>query len=385
MAKRKNNEGCYGTKIIKGVELKFYRFPDGHYVYAKKSKDLELKKKAYEEKLDLGMVVKNNLFIFSDYCKVWLKQRNNYISKRVYDDYESIIDCRIAKYDIGNMQIKSLTVNAFNNFFVELAGKYSKASIDKTYIVIKQVLEYGIEEHEIPNLNIKKIVRPKETDVAVKRKEIPYITKEDMDLLTKEIEENPNKYGDGTKMLIFIMQTGLRLSEAIGLKWKYVDKGFENVRIEQSATKIIERDKNLEPIKKDGKNVYKSVQKGAKSEDGQRTIPLSSKAKEILKYFYADHSHEADDFVFISSTGKQFNPRVVERTLQTVLNNSKCSRKDYTPHCLRHGFGSVLIQNGVDIKIVSELLGHSDVAFTYNTYIGTSQADKKKALDSVFG
>lgn len=380
MAKRKNQEGCYGIKIIHETEYKFYRFPDGHYVYARKSKELEEKKKAYQEKIDNGNVSNNNLITFDDYCRIWLKTRNGYISDRVFDDYESIINNRISKYDIGSMQIKSLTVEAFNQFFKEMSKKYSKASIDKTWVVCKQVIQYGIEEKDIPAINISKIKRPKETEVAVKKKEIPFITKADMDLLIEELESG--RYADGSKMLIFIMHSGLRISEAIELKWQYVSKDFSTIRIEQSRSKVIVRDKNLEPIKKGSKNAYKSVTKGTKSVDGQRTIPVSEKGKEILKYF--KKISNGSDYVFISSTGNPFNSRAVERTLERALKHSKCSRKDYTPHCLRHGYGSVLIQNGVDIKIVSELLGHSDVAFTYNTYIGTTQEDKMKAIKSVF-
>ena len=48
---------------------------------------------------------------------------------------------------------------------------------------------------------------------------------------------------------------------------------------------------------------------------------------------------------------------------------------------LRHGYGSILISKGADIKLVSELLGHSDVTFTYNVYIGIFQEDKRKAVN----
>lgn len=69
------------------------------------------------------------------------------------------------------------------------------------------------------------------------------------------------------------------------------------------------------------------------------------------------------------------------------MNNSDCADcvcKEYTPHSLRHGYRSILISNGVDIKIVSELLGHSDVAFTYNVYIGILKKDKINAIKNVF-
>lgn len=70
----------------------------------------------------------------------------------------------------------------------------------------------------------------------------------------------------------------------------------------------------------------------------------------------------------------------MERTLERIVKNSKCYIKSYTPHSLRHGYGSILLSKGVDIKIVSELLGHSDVAFTYNVYIDIFEKDKHEAV-----
>lgn len=381
MAKRKNGEGTY--YIRKNGKYKYYafRFPDGKEIYGHTAQERDEKIKAYAEELKQGIATIDNKYIFADYCRLWLKEHRLYITDRVYDDYESIIDSRVEKFQIGKMQIKSLTVNAFNIYINELAGKYSKATIDKTIAVIKQVLKYGIEAGEIPALNVSKIKRPKETEVKTKRKEVPFMSAQDVKLFIEEIENNPAKYGDATKLLIFITQTGLRLSEATGLQWQYVDIQARTLKIEQTSTRIIERDKNHEAIKKDGKNVYKRVTKGAKSEEGQRVIPLNQKASEILMYFYNKYNHKNNDYVFISIQGKPYNNRTVQRTLESVLNNSKCSRKDYTPHSLRHGFASILIQQKVDIKTVSKLLGHSDVAFTYNTYVGVSQEDKQKAVN----
>lgn len=98
------------------------------------------------------------------------------------------------------------------------------------------------------------------------------------------------------------------------------------------------------------------------------------------------YEHSSDSFVFKTSKGPQFNKRNsnIEKTLKRILNNSDCVCKEYTPHSLRHRCGSILISNGVDIKIVSELLGHSDVAFTYNVYIGILKEDKINAIKNVF-
>ena len=55
--------------------------------------------------------------------------------------------------------------------------------------------------------------------------------------------------------------------------------------------------------------------------------------------------------------------------------------ENYTPHSLRHGYGSILLSKGVDIKVVSELLGHKDITTTYNIYIKVYNKDKDKAVD----
>ena len=67
-----------------------------------------------------------------------------------------------------------------------------------------------------------------------------------------------------------------------------------------------------------------------------------------------------------------------------MMNNSECSNKEYTPHSLRHGYGSILLSQGVDIKTVSVLLGHKDISTTYNIYIHVLENDKKKAVIDTF-
>ena len=102
----------------------------------------------------------------------------------------------------------------------------------------------------------------------------------------------------------------------------------------------------------------------------------------MLEYFQRlNPDHKPTDYICLTDAGKPYEKRQVERCLTRMLKNSGCSRKDYTPHSLRHGYGSILISKGADIKLVSELLGHSDVTFTYNVYIGIFQEDKRKAVN----
>lgn len=391
MGKRKNGEGSYGTKNIKGVLYKYYRDANGNYTYAKTPK--ALKEKLDKKKtLENNNILENNLYTFIEFCEFWLKQNYTSVSPGTYDDYESIINCRIKNYkayDLSNKQLKSINTDIINKYFASLAKKYSRGSILKTWSVIRQVLQLGLDDGYISDVKINKILLPKEEHVVVKKKVVPFITESDMELLYEEAnrkyKNGTNVYGNSAKLIIFIMYSGLRLGEAIALKWKHVESDMSSIKISQSVRTIIERNEdNLPVLDENGNKRHIILEKQPKTKDGERTIPLPDRAIEILKYFYENSVHNQDDYVFTTAKGSIYGKRNIERTLKSMLEKSNCECKSYTPHSLRHGYGSILISKGKDIKIVSELLGHSDVSFTYNVYIGILKEDKIKAVKDVF-
>lgn len=70
--------------------------------------------------------------------------------------------------------------------------------------------------------------------------------------------------------------------------------------------------------------------------------------------------------------------------MRRVLENSNCRIKNYTPHALRHGYGSILLSKGTDIKIVSKLLGHRSVSTTYDIYIDVYKEDVANMVKETF-
>ena len=393
MRKRKNGEGSYGEKTINGFKYRYYRapYPDMWEVYARTARELEEKKKKKEKEIRQKNTANDpQVKTFVDLCYDWLKTVLNKISPKTYDDYEHIIDKRIkGDESFAKTQASCLTVDMINAFLNRLALKYSKGSIDKTWVVIKQAILYGQDEGIIGDMNLRKIEKPRERDVAVKKKEVQYIDLNDMELLYKEANrENGNGtafYGRAAKVIIFIMYSGVRLSEALGLKWKYVSENMDTVMIQQSMSRVMDRDDLGNVIFENGQRKHKSVIKDPKTESGVRTIPLPERAKEVIKFFsglYPDHS--MDDYVFLNSLSNPYQHRTVERTLDRMLKNSDCRCKEYTPHSLRHGYGSILLSKGVDIKTVSKLLGHKDITTTYNIYIHVLEEDKIKAIKKVF-
>lgn len=389
MKRRKNGEGSYGQKVMRGKTYKYYRYPNGKYIYALTAKELENKMRVYKESLEqVNVEIDNtrNLATFIELSEEWLPTTRRKLSDGVYDDYENIIRVRIKNYkayDIANKQIKSLTPTMFTNYFFSLGEKYSKGSITKTWAIIRQILRYGKEEGYInKDFRIEKIELPSEDKVEVKQKDVLFIDKEDMERLYKECMKE-DKYGDISKLIAFIMYSGLRINEATGLNWKNVDNNLSQITIKQSSKRIIERDADGNPIKnEDGTNKHKSIIKTPKTESGVRTVPLPKRAREILQYF---KDKRVNDIVFITSNNTRFSSSNARKTLARILANSNCVCKDYTLHSLRHGYGSILISEGVDIKIVSKLLGHKKISTTYDIYIGVLKKDEISAINRVFG
>ena len=236
---------------------------------------------------------------------------------------------------------------------------------------------------EIPNINLSLITIPTEEGVKKKKKQVAFATTHDLDLLYTEANKkaksgtarSPYYYGNNAKAVIFIAYTGLRISELTALQWKDVDMKNKTITVSHTHAVVTNRDDN-DPRKTD---VILSSPKRYKS----RTVPLSDRAFEQIVYFDEyNKNHTPDDYVFLSQRMTPLRKRNIYTTLSRMLNNCNAN-PDLTPHSLRHGFGSILLENNVDIKVISELLGHEDIRTTYNIYIGITDEQKKKAIDTL--
>lgn len=116
---------------------------------------------------------------------------------------------------------------------------------------------------------------------------------------------------------------------------------------------------------------------------GNRVIPLNDcaiEAFQIMKKRNEDMDITSD-LIFSNYEGKLLTIKSVQTIFKGICNDLGIEYKGL--HALRHTFGSLLIKNHVNIKIVSELLGHTDVRFTYNRYIHIIQEQKAEAINLI--
>ena len=166
------------------------------------------------------------------------------------------------------------------------------------------------------------------------------------------------------------------MAELLALKWTDVD--FERRRVVVNATRVIVKDRA-----DNAEHKYTVIeQDSAKTATSIREIDMNDacyealmRLKEITGKF---------DYVLSTKDGNPMTPRYLDRMLRKIAVAAGFSEdKVYGLHALRHTFASRLFAAGEDVKTVSELLGHSDITITYNTYIHLINEQKRKAVQGV--
>lgn len=387
--KRRNGEGSWGKRKINNSIYFFFKDPNGKFTYGKTEGEVREKLKAKEKAAKENAVVYDAKLTVGEYVKDWLYKKKFpevglTLEATTFDCYESALAKRFYTYPVANMQMAALDKTALQNYLKDLAKKYSRGSIQKTWQVIKMCLTDDEYVHYdcVPAINFKKIQIPSEKNVAVKKKKNQFTSSEEMELLYTEAlrktQTGSYYYGNAARLLAFIMYSGLREAEAAGLRWRDVDVEKGLVAINQTHTQIKSRDENGMKIG------YEYINKDPKSDASSATIPYKRRAGEILEIMEAMYPlRKKNDYIFLSDNRTPLKKRHILHTLKRMLKNTGLEEKNYTVHDLRHGYGSILLKEGADITTISRLLRHGEISTTADIYIGTTPNDLKMLLDKV--
>lgn len=380
MAKRRNGEGSWGTKTINGITYKRFRSPEGKDFYGKTEKEARLK---YQKWTDEHKELPPEQKTLDDVASEWLISKKKQVKNTTYDGYEYFVN-QVLKYDhgymINNMQIHTITVEHIQNYVDNWADWLPMSSIHKNKSLLNQIFNYAKRKRYITESPVTDQIKlPIEEQVVKQTKKHIFLSTDDRhkleQLAFKKMKYREGDwYGNNAKIIVFLFHTGLRFAEATALRWGNVDFTDKSIFIIENSP-IIKNRKNTGPK-------YILDKTTPKRKSSQRHVPLSDMAYKILMYFYEKYPHEDNDLVFVTKTGTPINRRNVNRTLEILLNTADCSIKKASVHDLRHSFGSELILNGVDIKIVSELMGHKDIQTTYNIYIHILPTQKSNAIQT---
>lgn len=167
--------------------------------------------------------------------------------------------------------------------------------------------------------------------------------------------------------IIICLYTGVRIGELCGLRWSDID--FERRLLQVQRT--VHRIKNVEDDRK-----TKVICLLPKSDMSNRDIPLP----DFLISFLKEHCKISNSDYVVSSNKSHLEPRTIQRRFKRML--SITNLRDINFHTgTRHTFATRALEKGFDIKVLSEILGHSSVTFTLNKYANVLDDHKRKSME----
>jgi integrase len=157
--------------------------------------------------------------------------------------------------------------------------------------------------------------------------------------------------GEHRPLIEFLAYTGLRINEALGLRWQDIDfdAGLIRVRHQLSRRRELKR---------------------PKTDAGQRDVVMASSITRLLRRRWLSSAYKASgDFVFCEPTGRALDYREVGEGFQAAVKAAGLQGHGrLTLHSLRHGFASLLIAKGLNVVFVSHQLGHAKPTTTLTVY-----------------
>ena len=378
--KRKNGEGSWSKKTVKGIEYQRYRkLYNGTYkeFYGRTVKEVKEKIQEFESR---NMYIKKTEVrkqTFGEYLENWFKNVRVYeVESSTYLRNEQTINYHIKDSSLYNAQMVNIDFELCQSLINKLSEKYSRSTISKVYVILNMCFNHALTKGHIGENPMMKVKMPKESSLVTKKKEAKWLSSDDVEKLVLEAERVNTKefrirgkvgervYGVNAYYVILIIYTGLRIGELMALTWS--DINFKN--------KTLSVNKSRAKGKVDGKTVL--YIKDPKSESGTRIIPLSDRALYALQKI-KEYSDSSDSDLIVTNTGSESN---ITRTINRMLFRAGCETEKCGLHALRHTFGSLLLEKGIDLKTISYLLGHSDITVTANIYLHIT---REKAINSI--
>lgn len=304
----------------------------------------------------------------------WLRIKSGKLKPKSYDRLEQTWNNQVKRY-IGHIQFSALKSYDIEDMLLDLHSKnYSKSSIKKTYDFINACCKYYHEKNEISNNPAAYVEIPSGAEKP--KGEIAFYTDEELERIYKAATK---LYSNGVQVypqgwaVVLLGNTGLRFCELSGLTWKNVD--MENKIIHIKNTRVIVKNRDESQDKK-----TKVIdQTTTKTESGKRDVPLNETALCAINHLY--ETRNGAKYVLSTRAGTPLGQKSFDTTFRRILKAADIPEdKIYGVHSMRHSFATSLIRKKVPVKVVSKLLGHSDITITLQTYVHALQDDYADAV-----
>lgn len=294
-------------------------------------------------------------------CKQWLNEWLTLYVKsttkiRTYKKYQRQIELHILHF-LGEFELNELTATVLQRFTVDLSEKGLSTNTVNGIITLlktslKRAVQVGVTEKEFSSA----IVRPKPRE-----KQVECFTKDEQKKIERYISEKkkPRLFG-----IILTLYTGLRIGELLALTWCDVDLKKGTLTVQKTC--------------RDGwqSGKYIKVIETPKTDCSMRVIPIP---KQLFPHIKALKKKSKSNYVIEGKNEHGAGIRSYQNSFDLLLKRLKLPHKGF--HSLRHTFATRALECGMDIKTLSEILGHKNPTITLKRYIHSMLEHKTEMMN----
>lgn len=323
------------------------------FVYGRTISEVLQKVGEVQERLRRGSPISDSGATLESYALAWIdttlavSDRKN-STKALYG---TLMRTHVVGSRLGARPLRTITPSHIERWIAELKlnGK-APSTVRQIYTVLRAILDTAVRDRLLAINPAAAVPRPR-----VERTEAGLLTTTDLHSLLAAASRS--RY---LPFFEFLAHTGLRRGEAMALRWSDVDLTRRILRIEATLSRV------------DGELIRTST----KTARSRRQVPISPRVASILKSLrerqrvervHAGSEWVETPFVFTTETGQASDPRNALRAFKESARKAGLD-PSISLHSLRHTAASIMLENGIPLKLVSEVLGHSSVAITGDVY-----------------
>ncbi|MFE8697929.1 tyrosine-type recombinase/integrase [Cytobacillus sp. FJAT-53684] len=375
-------KNSYRLNVVIGYKEDGNKLYERQTVTAKSPTEARKKLTLFEAEVLNGQYSKPENIRLNEFYKEWLEKYANEpsnLSPDTRQNYISILKERILP-NYGHMKLADIKTIHIVNFVNDLKkdgkrldgkeGKLSSSTIRNCYRAFDNILSRAVEWKFIKENPADTVKLPKP-----KSKKSEVYNVDELRQIFSLLESYPLHW----KILITLaITTGARQGEIAALEWKHINTDKHTVLIEQALTEVIGEGVRLKSTKNDRNRIVSfpeslsKMLKTLKARRNEETLAI----KDIQDETWKDHY-----FIFANEFGKPVRPDSIGQWWSRFITKNKVKKIRF--HDLRHTSATVLINEGIHAKVISERLGHADISTTMNIY-GHVLAEADQAAASHF-
>lgn len=336
--------------------------------YGKNKSEAEQKAEQYLNDLKNGLITSAENYTISQLMHIWLfdfLNNSTKIKPSTFQRYEGIYRNYVKTSSIAGTKISNINPVQIQKYYNELSKHKTYSQINTLNTVLKVFFNWCstngyIIKNPCLNLNLK---GNKSDVINHKRKDVEILSEKEIKIIKSYLKNT-----DFELLFLLGLGTGLRQGELLALDWNHINLVEKEIKVEQSAKEVY--------IYDDSENKHiETIIQTPKTQNSFRTIPLPSSLVEKLAEI-----KNKKGYLFLDTAGQLLKGKNVSTKWTKILKECNIPHKKF--HSIRHTYGSMLLQKGVDIETVAELMGHTAISIT-QIYMHSESKIKSKSVNKL--